>query len=249
MPTSGVTLRRLYPIVRNGWQADIALDGLYAEGQMSGSHDTIIAQTAKAALAPLGFRRKGRSRTWLADHGWWLTVIEFQPSAWSKGSYLNVATHWLWSDMGSLSFDFGGRVTEFVEYVSDAQFAPAIARLAENASHEAQRLAQMYSSLSGTARVLLHEARTSPAQTPGHPGWMAYHAGVAAGLVGRAEDAGEMFGLILSSAASAGSVLHSATERMAQLASAPMELRREVISLIERQRDALRLRPLEASPF
>jgi hypothetical protein len=57
---------------------------------MPGTHDRIIADAAKAALGPLGFKRKGRSRTWLADHGWWLTVVEFQPSAWSKGSYLNV---------------------------------------------------------------------------------------------------------------------------------------------------------------
>lgn len=62
---------------------------------MPGPHDKIIAEAAKAALRSLGFQRKGRSRTWLADHGWWLTIVEFQPSAWSKGSYLNVAAHWL----------------------------------------------------------------------------------------------------------------------------------------------------------
>ncbi len=127
---------------------------------MPGSHDRIIADAAKAALGPLGFRRKGRSRTWLADHDWWLTVVEFQPSGWSKGSYLNVASHWLWSGTGTLSFDFGGRIAEHVEYLTDAQFAPSAAQLAESAAVEAQRLAETFDGLSEAAKVLLEEAQT-----------------------------------------------------------------------------------------
>ena len=216
---------------------------------MPGPHDRIIADVAKAALGPLDFRRKGRSRVWFADHRWWLTVVEFQPSSWSKGSYLNVAAHWLWSETGFVSFDFGGRVVEFVEYVSDVQFAPAAARLADTAAHEAQRLAETFGSPSATANVLLNERRTRPLQGPGHPGWVDYHAGVAAGLAGRANDATEMFGRILNSPAPTDSILHPAAERMARLASEPVALRRAVVSLTERQRDALRLPPLDASPF
>ncbi len=59
-------------------------------------HTRIIATAAKAVLQAHGFTRKGRSRVWFADRGFWLSVIEFQPSAWSRGSYLNVAVHWLW---------------------------------------------------------------------------------------------------------------------------------------------------------
>ena len=216
---------------------------------MPGSHDKIIADAAKAALGPLDFRRKGRSRMWFADHGWWLTVVEFQPSAWSKGSYLNVAAHWLWSETDSISFDFGGRVAEFVEYLADAQFAPAAARLAEDAALEAQRLTETFSSLSATASVLLNEAQTRTRRGPGHPGWMAYHAGIAAGLVGRADDARGMFSRIMDFPVPPGSVLHPAAERMARLASKPIDLQREVGFLISRQRDALRLPPLDASPF
>src|SRR5438045_5748615 len=98
---------------------------------MPGPHDKIITDAAKAALGRLNFRRKCRSRTWLADHGWWLTVVEFQPSSWSKGSYLNVAAHWLWSDSGHLSFDYVGRTKGFEEYANDDQFAPLAQRLAQ----------------------------------------------------------------------------------------------------------------------
>ena len=39
----------------------------------------------------MGFWRKGRSRMWLADRDFWLGVVEFQPSGFRKGTYLNVA--------------------------------------------------------------------------------------------------------------------------------------------------------------
>ena len=96
------------------------------------------------ALQPLGFRRKGQSRLWGGDHGWWLAVVEFQPSGFRKGSYLNVAAHWLWSDGGYISFDLGSgadggsRVAEFEEYDSNEQFEAAAHRLAIAAAHGAQ---------------------------------------------------------------------------------------------------------------
>jgi len=216
---------------------------------MPGPHDRIIGDAAKAALGPLHFRRKGRSRTWMADHGWWVTVVEFQPSAWSKGSYLNVAAHWLWSDTGHLSFDFGGRVAEHVEYLSDPQFVSAVASMAASAAKEAEALCEKFTSLSVTAEILLGEARRRGGQGPGHPGWMTYHAGVASGLAGRGREAAEMFARIRDSEAPPGSILHPAAERMAQLAYDPLELKRAVLCLIETQREALRLPPRDQVSF
>ena len=59
-------------------------------------HNREIATAAKSVLAPLGCIRKGRSRVWLDDQGWWVGKIEFQPSSCSKGSYLNVGASYLW---------------------------------------------------------------------------------------------------------------------------------------------------------
>jgi len=114
---------------------------------MAKPHDRIIADAAKGALHPIGFRRKGRSRLWLKDHGWWLAVAEFQPSGFQKGSYLNVAAHWLWSRAGHISFDlgcgaeWGRRVAGFEAYVSDEQFQPAAQSLAALAAQQVQQLA------------------------------------------------------------------------------------------------------------
>lgn len=213
---------------------------------MPGPHDKIIANAAKATLRPLGFQRKGQSRLWFLDHSWWLAVVEFQPSSWSKGSYLNVAAHWLWMDMGTISFDFGGRLEGFEEYASDEQFAVAMARLAVSAAEEARRLATMLNSLADTAEVLLEQARTETLLTA-HPGWMAYNAGVAAGLTGRTDDAAEMFGRVLNSSADKSSVLHLKAERMSNLAPDAAKLRQEAASTIAKQRETLRLAPWDAS--
>lgn len=216
---------------------------------MPGTHDRIIADAAKAALGPLGIKRQGRSRTWLADHGWWLTVVEFQPSMWSKGSYLNVAAHWLWSETGSLSLDFGGRIMEHVEYVTDDQFTRAAAQLVDSATVEAQRLAELFESLGKAAKVLLEAAQTEGAQPHHHPGWSDYNAGVAAALIGRSDEASKLFTAILNSPTPSGSLLHPAAERMTQLLSDPTGLRGDVMSLIRRQREVLRLTSLTTYTF
>ena len=209
---------------------------------MPGQHDKIISDAAKSTLGPLIFRCKGRSRTWLADHGWWLGVVEFQPSGWSKGSYLNVAAHWLWSEGGYVSFDFGGRVQGHIEYLSDAQFKPAASALAEKAAHEAQRLTQMFRSLEAAANVVLKEERTG---RHGRGGWMAYHAGVIASLVGRTASATEMFDRVLNGPDPFGSDLYVAAKRMAHLAADTALFKCRVASLIDRQRDALKLPALD----
>lgn len=57
-------------------------------------HNKILNAAAREVLRPLGFRQRGRSRMWFEDRGWWLVLVEFQPSQWSRGSYLNVGPMW-----------------------------------------------------------------------------------------------------------------------------------------------------------
>lgn len=78
-------------------------------------HNKLIRQAAGEALRPLGLFQVGRSRVWIEDNGWYLTLVEFQSSGFSKGSHLNVALHFLWGEDLSLaahSFDFpiGGAI-------------------------------------------------------------------------------------------------------------------------------------------
>jgi hypothetical protein len=82
----------------------------------------LLTQAGREVLRPLGLRQKGRSRTWIDDHGWWLAVVEFQPSSWSLGSYLNVGVMWLWRDSDHLSFDLNYRTNDHVGLRDEQQF-------------------------------------------------------------------------------------------------------------------------------
>src|SRR5919197_3091278 len=98
-------------------------------------HSKLLNAAAREYLRPLGLAQRGRSRLWFDDHGWWIINVEFQPSGWSKGSFLNVGVQWLWYRFPSFCFELGYRVTwgrneQFVEFQTLEQFAPEAGRLA-----------------------------------------------------------------------------------------------------------------------
>lgn len=69
------------------------------------SADRLIAVAASDRLASVGLIRKGRSRTWIDDHGWWLINVEFQPSSHAHGCYLNIGVQHLWVVRNHLTFE------------------------------------------------------------------------------------------------------------------------------------------------
>jgi hypothetical protein len=111
--------------------------------------------------------------------------VEFQPSSWSKGSYLNVGGMWLWHEQGHhLRFDVGHRVegAGFIEYENDEQFAPEARRLAVLAADQIQRLRAVLRDLD-SAIAWLRE------HSGGGQGWPGYNLGIALGLSDRHAEA------------------------------------------------------------
>ena len=106
----------------------------------SNPHDQIIKQLCKDTLLPLGVFQKGTSRIYIDDNGYFFTVIEFQPSAYAKGTHLNVALHFLWNEKDYISFDFpfGAdiRVKNFVEYQNDEQFTREVTKYVQEAAKQ-----------------------------------------------------------------------------------------------------------------
>jgi hypothetical protein len=139
-------------------------------------HSRLITAAAKSILRPIGCFQKGRSRTWLDDHGWWVGVIEFQPSSWSRGSYLNVGACFLWYEKNYYSFDAGYRVEPFHEFQSADQFVPVADLLVKGAREEVLRLREQFSSVRGAAKHFQRMPTVSE--------WSHYYAGVSAGLNG-----------------------------------------------------------------
>jgi hypothetical protein len=200
---------------------------------MSNPLDRLITAAAKEILGPLGFRRKGRSRLWLSDEGWWSIVVEFQPSGWTKGSYLNVGTHWLWVEQDHLSFDHGDRVEPFRGYLSEAQFQQGAMDMAHAAAEEAQRLRKIFPSVEEAATILATKEKSLPDRAKGS--WPAYHAGVAAGLSGKTEEASGLFRSVIDDR------VRPAAGRMKRVLPDPVVFRQEVDRVICEHRQALGL--------
>jgi hypothetical protein len=108
----------------------------------------LIGAAATAGLAPLGLRRKGRSRIWVDDHAWWLVNVEFQPSARGEGCSLNVGTQHLWARSGHLCLDdverpLGG--SHFVAFTGDdAAFTAAMHGVVAAAAAAVERFRQRH---------------------------------------------------------------------------------------------------------
>ncbi|MFZ6815906.1 hypothetical protein ACO0K3_15670 [Undibacterium sp. Rencai35W] len=144
-------------------------------------HGDIIANAAKAYLPAIGMKRKGRSRIWLKDNGWWLAVVEFQPSGWSKGTYLNVAATWLWYAKDYLSFDECKRAEGFAEFTDQQSFTLVADKYASQAAIEVLSLCEHFSSMNDAAKHLRAKADGNP--------WHHYHAMMASLANGELIDA------------------------------------------------------------
>lgn len=130
-------------------------------------------------------------------------MVEFQPSSWSKGTYLNAAVHWLWGSLPeTVTFDRPQRIGQFVPFESPAQFLLAVDQMAKKAVEIDHVHRSMFPSVQATAKVLVNELQ------PGAYGeWAPFHAGVAAGLAGDFETARRLFGSAQRHAASQAQLL------------------------------------------
>jgi len=206
---------------------------------MSAPHNKIIATAAKVELAPLGFRRLGRSRLWLIDHGSWLNIVGFRPSQWSVAVDLDNAAHWVWAGAGFMSLDYFDRGSH-TRFESEDQFAAAVARIAKEGASKALELERKFSSFDATAEFVIELARSSDRMRPSVFG---YKAGLAAGLLGRMDEAAQFLrGLtderVVSRAAPFLSVLDD-----------PADFKAAVNEQVARQRATLKLPALERDAF
>jgi hypothetical protein len=147
-------------------------------------HNGLLARAASEHHTPLGFRRRGRSRTWVRDAGWWVLLVEFQASQFSRGSYLNVGPMWLWKPgPRRLHPDSFARVegVGFTDAADPEGFASAVAELAQLAVDESTAILSTVKSPRHAA-PWIEDARHRPS-------WPDLNGGIAHGLAGEWEQA------------------------------------------------------------
>lgn len=152
-------------------------------------HNAMLAIAAEQVLGPLGLKRKGKSRLWIDDRGLWLFVVEFQPSSWSKGSYLNVAASWLWNPTDFMTFDVPNRVGDFASAQEGQDYLPLAIKLAGLAKAEIIRLRDEFESLQDILAHLEAQRETGPTL---------YGLGVVRGWLGQSVEARQSFQRLLA---------------------------------------------------
>lgn len=193
-------------------------------------HGRLLAHAARARLRPLGVVQKGRSRGWRDDRGWWTINIEFQPSSWGRGSYLNFGVQYLWERRDFVTL--GIRDQEFVEFESPDQFASQADRLATRAADFIVARRTALSDMSAHAAALEESDNL----------WAAFSAGIARGLLGERQHAhGHLMEVLAvdSHAPWVDDAKHSAEQVMERLGDALALERwvlREVVATRELQR-------------
>jgi hypothetical protein len=149
-------------------------------------HGKLIAAAAKAALLPLGCRRKGQSRCWFSDERFWYIFIEFQPSAWSRGTYLNVSPIWFFLE------PWGGeaahRLDNYIKFETVEQFAPLIEKAAQLVAAEVVALRAKFRTL-----MDIHRFFASNLSWNGN----LYRAAITSGLIGDLALARQLFARIM----------------------------------------------------
>ncbi|HEV2628512.1 MAG TPA: hypothetical protein VGV41_07690 [Pseudolabrys sp.] len=199
-------------------------------------HGKIIAAAAKAALAPIGCVRKGQSRVWYSDQRYWLIAVEFQPSGWSKGSYLNIFVAWLWKE--SYGYAIAYRPAKFVPFENAEQFTPQIAHMAAVAAREVQKQRERFKTFNRIYQHLLSDSHRDD--------WPKYNAAVAAGLAGEMLTARRLFNEMAAWQTHGygwQEKLKVDSAALAELLDEPAQFRAAVLAIIERRRNIMRLPP------
>ncbi len=141
-------------------------------------HSKIINKVARQILKPNGLERKGQSRTWLDDNGWYTTVVEFQPFKDRQGTCINIGVNFHWYVKDYWSFDIGYRESDFIDYKEENQFTLEVEKLTKTALNKVLDYREKLSDLKISKQTILGHEFTSENL------WGSYHKGIICGLLG-----------------------------------------------------------------
>lgn len=174
--------------------------------------------------------------------------MEFQPSSWSRGTYLNVGACWLWNVKDSLSFDAGSRIEDFAEFETTSGFEVLARTYADRAAVEVESLRLRFASIAAVAEHYVAECKQFDRLTFRWP-W--FHCGISCALSGRLQDAVRSWEVLMPSQANELDWISQARREARTLASATESgqeaVRAEVVSRIVRARALLKLQPIDES--
>jgi hypothetical protein len=149
---------------------------------------------------------------------------------------------WLWYDKDYLSFDLGYREHRHERFVDERQFAGAARGLSEQAGELVRGYRRQFADLDSVARHLATGTANGRV-------WDAYHAGIAAGLVGDVEAARHRFAIVREIKDDAPFMveLRRLSSGLSALVSERDAFRQRVVETVVSCRRSLKLEPREVT--
>jgi chaperonin cofactor prefoldin len=111
-------------------------------------HNKLLKKIAKDRLKPYGIIQKGSSRTFLYDNAWYVIIIEFQPSSWDKGSYLNIGVDLNFYPQNHLAFSYGSRDSGFKGAENENQFTEIVNAYCNRVIEKIQKFKEEFKDIS-----------------------------------------------------------------------------------------------------
>jgi hypothetical protein len=143
----------------------------------------IIRKVAKERFVGHGLKQKGQSRLWYFSGDYYLILIEFQPSSWEKGTYLNVGLDFNWYPKDYFAFEFGYRLSDFKSPKDEGELGARIQQLCDLALDKVNEYKQIFidKKTAGDKLLRLHKDKSND--------WEKFNLGVLFGLGGHNEQA------------------------------------------------------------
>jgi hypothetical protein len=202
------------------------------------NHNRIIKKEAAKFFKPCGIKQIGQSRTFIFDNGWYNILIEFQPSAYSNGTLLNIGINFNWYLSDHFSFDIGYRENTFVECINEKQFTEEIRRLSEKSITKINEYRNSLKNIEIAEKFIVKSKYTSDDL------WGNYHRGMISGLIGNVDKINKYFVKILENKESLEWVidLKNTVRKLIEIANDNIELfNMMIIDIIKETRKAKKL--------
>jgi hypothetical protein len=155
-------------------------------------YNKIIKTIATKLLKPYGIKKKGQSRLFIDDNGWFLIIIEFKPHKYKRGTFLNIGINFNWYFNDYFSFDIGNREKDFIEYNNTEKFTEEINRLCEYSIEIIIGYRTKLKNINTSEKIILENNYTSDSL------WGNYHRGIISGLNGKINNLHKYFNKLLN---------------------------------------------------
>ena len=144
-------------------------------------HNRLLKKIAKERLLPHGLIQEGKSRSFLYDNGWWTIIVEFQPSSFSKGTYLNIGVDFNFYPKEHFAFTYGYREKGFESAKDEKEYEQLVIEYCEYNIAKVEAMQVKFQDVSSAIKTFKKASSNS--------GWDNFNLGILYGISGQLSEA------------------------------------------------------------